>query len=86
MDMLPFIVSEEQISRFFYWQDGPQEGMRYKNELYRLVGHFSAEDRLAAYDKSLELMSQGKALCITTTRGMEYSLWQALRTTDRSRP
>jgi hypothetical protein len=86
MNSLPFVVSEDQISRFFYWQDGIQEGMRYKNELYTLVGRYSADDRLAAYDKSAELIDQGKELCMTTARGMEYSLWQALRTADRPPP
>jgi hypothetical protein len=57
-----------------------KKGCDIKDELYTLVGHYAADDRLAVYDKSLELASQGKALCITTVSGREYSLWQALRT------
>jgi hypothetical protein len=80
MDILPVVVPQDSVCLFCYWQDGLQKGMRYQDELYTLVGHYAADDRLAVYDKSLELASQGKALCITTVSGREYSLWQALRT------
>jgi hypothetical protein len=83
MDIFPIVVPQDAVYVFCYWQDGLQEGMRYKNELYRLVGRYPAEERLAAYGKSAELIDQGKELCMTTARGMEYSLWQALRTIDR---
>jgi hypothetical protein len=80
MDILPVVVPHDSVCCFRYWQDGVKEGMRYKNELYVLVGRYSAADRLAVYDKSLELSGQGKDLCITTVRGTDYSLWQAMRT------
>jgi hypothetical protein len=76
--MLPTIVAHDLVRCFSYWQEEIQQGMFYRGELYTLVKRFSADERLQAYQASMDLDEQGKALCMTVDAS-GYYLWKTLR-------
>lgn len=83
--MLPTVISQDVVRCFSYWQEGIQTGMFHNGEIYTLVGRFSMQDRLSAYQTSFDLADQGNVLCITVDNA-NYYLWKALRSRAPSQP
>lgn len=73
-----FLVNDEMVTRFTYWDDGLCHGMRYADELYRYVSSFTAEKRLDAYTLSDSLREAGETVCLTVDPN-KYLVWKALR-------
>lgn len=75
----PCVVAEQQITLFkFYMDQAVQDGMMYKNELYRLARQFSADSRLDAYRLGCELLEQGVPVVISVSK-QQYRVWICLR-------
>lgn len=79
LDFAPSIVSDQNILIFyFYFDQLVQEGMTYKNELYRLKKRFRNTQRLDAYQLGCELVEQYVPTIISVSRH-HYSVWISLR-------
>ncbi len=74
----PFVIQEDLVSRFRYWNESIQEGMYFNNDLYTYFRSFSAAHRLNAYAAAYEQIEQGNTVCITVSETC-YIVWLCLR-------
>lgn len=75
---LPPIISETLVTKFVYWNQDLQTGMRYRAEIYTLLKSFSINERLRACDVACQYTSKGIEVCITASK-TSYSIWLNLR-------
>lgn len=75
---LPPIVSEALVSKFVYWNQQLQSGMRYGSNIYTLLDSYPITERLKACDVACKYTAQGIEVCITASNTM-YSVWLNLR-------
>lgn len=77
--MILWTISEDKVSIFKYWNnDGIQEGMNYKGQLYTLVRSYPAEDQLDACELGCNLAEKGMEVCLTCSRP-RYRVWMHLK-------
>lgn len=77
----PLVINECLISCFKYWDGIVQQGMRYNQELYRLLQIYEANERLQAYMVAYNHAEQGNLICITVSK-ITYRLWLGLRSPE----
>ncbi|HEY9644934.1 MAG TPA: hypothetical protein V6C88_01120 [Chroococcidiopsis sp.] len=78
--MLPTIVHEHAVRRFYFYNDGTMyEGMSYQNRLYKLVDTFSMADKSYAYQLGCKLSYAGSQTVITATP-YQHRVWTDLQT------
>ena len=79
MTMTPFAISEDKVSIFKYWNnDGIQEGMNHKGELYALVRSYPADSQLDACELGGDLAEKGMQVCLTSSPS-RYGVWMNLK-------
>ncbi len=75
---LPLLVSECQTHRFrFYWSEKICEGMRYDNELYRLVEQFRIGEGQRVYELGCAMLLKHTPVMITVSN-TKYFIWVKL--------
>lgn len=79
LDSAPPMISEQQMTLFkFYMDQTVQDGMTYRNDLYRLARQFTRDERLEAYRFGCELHGQG-VLTLFSVSKQGYTVWISLR-------
>lgn len=79
LELAPYVVPEQRVTLFkFYMDQTIQDGMTYRNELYRLAKEFGSDDRLEAYRFGYELIGQGASPLISVSKH-RYRVWISLR-------
>jgi hypothetical protein len=79
MTMIPSAISEDKVSVFKYWNNnGIQEGMNYKGQLYALVRSYPAEYQLDARELGCDLTAKGIEVCLTCSVA-RYGVWMNLK-------
>ena len=77
--MISSALSEDKVSIFKYWNnDGIQEGMNYKGQLYALVRSYPAEYQLDACELGCDLAEKGMEVCLTCS-DTRYGIWMNLK-------
>jgi len=77
--MITSTISEDKVSIFKYWNnDGIQEGMNYKGQLYALVRSYPAEYQLDACELGCDLADKGMEVCLTSSL-TGYRVWINLK-------
>jgi protein tyrosine phosphatase len=78
-DVETIVINESLVSTFKYWlNDHIEEGMRYRNELFRRSARFKKDRRQNAFDFSWELSQKGVNVVITVS-DYQYTVWADLR-------
>ncbi|WP_216351429.1 hypothetical protein [Leptolyngbya sp. 'hensonii'] len=76
--MLPLLVDEEDIFIFKFWLDNNiQDGMLYRNELFRRLREYDIAQRPQVYHLGCKLSQ--KALIVLSFTENKCSLWASLR-------
>lgn len=77
--MISSAISEDQVSIFKYWNnDGIQEGMNHKGQLYALVRSYPTQEQLDACELGCDLAAKGMDVCLTCSRS-RYGIWMNLK-------
>lgn len=71
------LVHEENVKKFYYWENEICQGIQHANEFYRYVASVVEEKHLEAYKLSDELLEAGSSVCLTVSPN-RYSVWQSL--------
>lgn len=74
----PLVLDESLVHRFKYWNEGVQQGISHRNELYAHLQSYSANERLKAYETAYKQAEEGYIVCITVSK-TNYSVWLNLR-------
>ena len=75
----PLVVKEELVSLFkFFFQQEIYDGMRYRQDLFRLLNTFEVARRERVYNLGHALADRGLRVVITRSRD-RYKLWINLR-------
>lgn len=76
--METLLICESLISKFRFWSNGLQTGMRFRSELFRLDQQFHPHQRQQAFDRAWLLTQQGEQVVMTSSSA-GYRLWVCLR-------
>lgn len=77
--MEPLLICEKLVSRFKFWSDGQvQDGMQYRNELFRSLRVETVLGRQRIYDLGWALSHEGIHIILTASSS-HYTLWVSLR-------
>lgn len=79
----PQVIDEKLVPLFKYWNDGIQEGMCYRGELYAHVRSYYPKERLQAYELACEMAQKGVETCVTCSK-LRYAVWVNLRSLNAS--
>lgn len=75
----PILVTEQLIQPFKFWEDGVQEGMTFKNELFRHYQDFNSQERYEAFELADSIANRQKIQVVITNHPQGYRLWFSLR-------
>jgi hypothetical protein len=78
--MEPLVITGNQGSRFKYWFDGDiQEGLLFRNELFRCLYRFDASRRMLVYELAYAF-AQYNVQALILFDQPQYQVWVSLRT------
>ncbi|NJR61927.1 MAG: hypothetical protein HC769_25725 [Cyanobacteria bacterium CRU_2_1] len=78
------LINEALVSPFKFWSTGQiQQGMRFRNELFRYIAKFERTHRQQAFDLAW-IHSQNDASVVVTVTQLHYTVWESLRSFNPS--
>lgn len=77
--MEPLLIAEGLVTQFNFWMnDQMQQGMRFRDELYRHAARFDRQHRYQAFEAASYLMLEGTEAIVTAGKD-HYTIWVCLR-------
>ncbi len=75
----PILVTEQFIKMFKFWEDGLQDGMMFKDELFRHYQDFGQHEQNAAFELANSITNQYQIQVVITNHTNGYRIWGSLR-------